>query len=117
MLTDLGVQGTTAKNNWDDLSSAAYSAKYVSDTGGSGIRINGDGLLDAKLVCDDSYRLANAYSWHEPWHEPKITLDEDLVKQIADDVAKNLIKQKDPLEKNSNVDEVEVPPMSGFIEI
>ena len=113
MLTGLGVQGTTAKNNWDDLSSAAYSAKYVSDTGGSGIRINGNGLLDAKLVCDDSYRLANAYSWHEP----KITLDEELVKQIADDVAKNLIKQKDPLEKNSNVDEVEVPPMSGFIEI
>ena len=113
MLTDLGVQGTTAKNNWDDLSSAAYSAKYVSDTGGSGIRINGNGLLDAKLVCDDSYRLANAYGWHEP----KITLDEELVKQIADDVAKNLIKQKDPLEKNSNVDEVEVPPMSGFIEI
>ena len=113
MLTDLGVQGTTAKNYWDDLSSAAYSAKYVSDTNGSGIRINGDGLLDAKLVCDDSYRLANAYSWHEP----KITLDEELVKQIADDVAKNLIKQKDPLEKNSNIDEVEVPQMSGFIEI
>ena len=115
MLADLGVQGTTAKNNWDDLSSAAYSAKCVSDTNGSGIRIsiNGDGLLDSKLVCDDSYRLANAYSWHEP----KITLDEELVKQIADDVAKNLIKQKDPLEKNSNVDEVEVPPMSGFIEI
>lgn len=116
MLTDLGVQGTTAKNNWDDLSSAAYSAKYVSDTGGSCISINGDGLLDSKyskLVCDDSYRLANAYGWHEP----KITLDEELVKQIADDVAKNLIKQKDPLEKNSNVDEVEVPPMSGFIEI
>ena len=113
MLTDLGVQGTTAKNNWDDLSSAAYSAKYISDTGGSCIRINGDGLLEAKLVCDDSYRLANANSWQEP----KITLDEELVKQIADDVAKNLIKQKDPLEKNSNVDEVEVPPMSGFIEI
>ena len=115
MLADLGVQGTTAKNNWDDLSSAAYSAKYVSDTNGSGIRINinGDGLLDAKLVCDDSYRLANAYSWHET----KTILDEELVKQIADDVAKNLIKQKDPLEKNSNVDEVEVPQMSGFIEI
>jgi hypothetical protein len=113
MLTDLGVQGTTTKNHWDDLSSAVYSAKYVSDTGGSGICINGDGLLDVNLVCDDSYRLANAYNWHEP----KITLDEEVVKQIADDVAKNLIKQKDPLEKNSNVDEVEVPPMSGFIEI
>ena len=113
MLTDLGVQGTTAKNNWDDLSSAAYSAKYVSDTGGSGIRINGDGLLDAKLVCDDSYRLANAYSWHEP----KITLEEDFANQIAADIARRLNKQKDPLEKNSNVDEVEVPPMSGFIEI
>lgn len=113
MLADLGGQGTTAKNYWNDLSSAAYSAKYVSDTNGSGIRINGDGLLNNTLVCDDSYRLANAYSWTEP----KITLDENLVHQIAEDVAKNLIKQKDPIEKNSDVDEVEVPPMSGFIEI
>ena len=113
MLADVERQGTTAKNYWGDLSSAAYSAKYVSDTGGSSIRINGDGLLDNTLVCDDSYRLANTYGWTEP----KITLDEDLVHQIAEDVAKNLIKQKDPIEKNSDVDEVEVPPMSGFIEI
>ena len=113
MLTSVEMQGTTAKNYWDDSSTALRSAKYVSDTGGSGIRINGNGLLDNTLVCDDSYRLANTYGWTEP----KITLDEDLVNQIAADVAKNLIKQKDPLEKNSDVDEVEVPPMSGFIEI
>lgn len=113
MLADLEGQGTTAKKYWDDLSSAAYSAKYVSDTGGSGIRINGSGLLDNKLVCDDSYRLSNTYGWTEPY----VALDEDLIHQIAEDVAKNLIKQKDPIEKNSDVDEVEVPPMSGFIEI
>ncbi len=114
MLTSLRGQETTAKNYWDDSNSALCSAKYVSDTGGSSIRINGDGLLDNTLVCDDSYRLANAYAG---WIEPKITLDEDLVNQIAADVAKNLIKQKDPLEKNSDVDDVEVPPISGFIEI
>lgn len=113
MLTDVERQGTTTKNYWNDLSSAACSAKYVSDTGGSGIRINGDGLLDSRLGCDDSYRLANAYGWQEP----KITLEEDFANQIAVQVAKKLNKQKDPLEKNSNVDEVEVPPMSGFIEI
>lgn len=112
MLTDLGVQGTTAKNYWNDLSSAAYSAKYVSDTGGSAIRINGDGLLTNTLVCEDPYCLSAG-----SWYEPKITLEEDFANQIAAQVAKKLNKQKDPLEKNSNVDEVEVPPMSGFIEI
>jgi hypothetical protein len=113
MLTDLGVQGTTTKNHWDDLSSAAYSAKYVSDTGGSGICINGDGLLTAnKLVCEDPYCL-DAYTWQPA----TVKLDEDFANQIAAEVAKKLSKQKDPLEKNSNVDEVEVPQMSGFIEI
>ena len=113
MLTNLEGQITAAKTCWDDSSSASYSAKYVSDTNGSGIRINGDGLLDAKLVCDDSYRLANAYSWHEP----EITLEKDFANKITADIARRLNKQKDPLEKNSNVDEVEVPQMSGFIEI
>lgn len=116
MLTSLGGQGTTAKNYWDDSNSALCSAKYVSDTGGSGIRINGDGLLDNALVCDGEYRVANAYNTYG-WTEPKITLDEALVSQIAADVAKNLIKQNDPLEKNADVDEVEVPSLSGFIEI
>ena len=117
MLADLGGQGTTTKNYYNDSSSVTCGAKYVSDTNGSGIRINGDGLLNNRLVCDDSYRLANAYDGYYGWQEPKITLDEDLVNQIAEDVAKNLIKQTDPLEKNADADEVEIPPMSGFIEI
>lgn len=113
MLADVERQGTTAKNYWNDLSSAAYSAKYVSDTGGSGIRINGDGLLDNRLVCEDPYRLDACGCWQPA----TITLEEDFANQIAAQVAKKLNKQKDPLEKNSDVDDVEVPPMSGFIEI
>ena len=112
MLTNLGGQGTTAKNNWDDLSSAAYSAKYVSDTNGSSIRINGDGLLTNKFVCEDPYCL-DAGSWQPA----TIKLDEDFVNQIAEEITKKLSEQIDPLEKNSDVDEVEIPPMSGFIEI
>lgn len=116
MLTDLGIQGTTAKNIWYDPGAltASCGANYVSDTGGSGIRINGDDLLTNKLTCADPYCL-DAGSWQS--YEPKITLDEGLVNQIAADVAKNIIKQTDPIEKNSDVDDVEVPPMSGFIEI
>lgn len=116
MLTAVEGQGTTARNSWYDpgaLTAGDYSAKYVSDTNGSGIRINGEGLLTNKLTCEDSYCLVNTYDWQEP----KITLDEDFANKIAAEVAKKLIKQKDPLEKNSDVDEVEVPPMSGFIEI
>ena len=103
-------QGTTAKNTWGDLSSAAYSAKYVSDTNGSGIRINGDGLLTNKLVCQDPYCLDAC-----TWQPVTVKLEEDFANQIAAEVAKKLSKMIDPLEKNA--DEVEIPPMSGFIEI
>lgn len=119
MLTCVEGQGTTAKNRWDskddlcyDCSDAAYSAKYTTDANCSAIRLNGTGLLDNRLVCEDPYCL-NAGSWLEP----KITLDEAFANQIAEEVAKKLSKQIDPLEKNLDIDEVEVPPMSGFIEI
>ena len=112
MLASLEGQITTAKNTWDDLSSAAYSAKYVSDTNGTGIRINGDGLLTNKLVCEDPYCL-DAYTWQPA----AIKLEEDFANQLAAQVAKKLSKRTDPLEKNTDVDEVEIPPMSGFIEI
>lgn len=112
MTTCVEGQGTTARNRWDDLSSAAYSAKYVSDTGCSGICINGDGLLTNRLVCEDPYCL-DAGSWQPA----TIKLEEDFANQIAAQVAKKLNKQIDPLEKNADVDEVEIPPMSGFVEI
>lgn len=112
MLTCLEGQGTTAKNRWNDSSAADYSVKYVSDTNGSGICINGGGLLTNQLTCEDTYCLAAG-----SWPPATIALDEDLVNQIAEDVMKNLIKQKDPLEKNLGADDVEIPPMPGFVEI
>lgn len=110
-----GIQGTTAKNslyNLGAITASDYRAKYVSDTGGSGIRINGDGLLDNTLVCGEPYCL-DAGSWQPA----TITLEEDFANQIAAQIAKQLDKQKDPIKKNPDVDEVEIPPMSGFVEI
>lgn len=115
MLTCVEGQGTTARNIWYDpgaITAGDYSEKYIRDSSGTAIRINGDGLLDNRLVCEDPYCL-NAGGWLEP----KITLDEAFANQIAEEVAKKLSKQIDPLEKNLDIDEVEVPPMSGFIEI
>lgn len=106
---------TAAKTYCNYSGTAGYSTKgYVKDADCSAIRINSDGLLTNKLVCEDPYCL-DAGSWQN-W-EPKITLDETFVNQIAEDVVKNLIKQKDPLKKNADIDEIEIPPMSGFIEI
>lgn len=120
MLTAVEGQGTTARNNWYDsgaITAGDYnSAKYIRDTSGTAIRINGDGLLNNTIKCD--------YYGQEPycldagsWQPAKITLDDSLANQIADEVAKKLNKQIDPLEKNAEVDEVEIPPMSGFIAI
>lgn len=116
MLTVVEGQGTTARNMYGSGAlTASCGAKYVSDTNGTGICIiNGDGLLANKLVCEDPYCL-DAGSWQS--YEPKISLDETFANQIAEEVAKKLNKQIDPLEKNAEVDEVEIPPMSGFVEI
>lgn len=116
MTTCVEGQGTTARNIWYDPGAltAGCGAKYVSDTNGTGICINGDGLLANKLVCEDPYCL-DAGSWQS--YEPKITLDETFANQIAAEVAKKLNEQIDPLEKNADADEVEIPPMSGFVEI
>lgn len=114
MTTCVEGQGTTARNYWYDPGAltASCGAKYVSDTNGTGICINGDGLLANKLVCEDPYCL-DAGSWQPA----TIKLEEDFANQIAEEIAKQLNKQKDPLEKNAEVDEVEIPPMSGFVEI
>lgn len=114
MLTCVEGQGTTARNRWydPDALTASCGVKYVSDANSTGIRINGNDSLTNKLTCADPYCL-DACSWLEP----KITLDESFANQIAEEVAKKLSKQIDPLEKNLDIDEVEVPPMSGFIEI
>lgn len=115
MTTCVEGQGTTAKNYWYDpgaVTANNYSTKYVRDTEGSAIRINGDGLLTNRLVCEDPYCL-DAGSWQPA----TIKLEEDFANQIAAQVAKKLNKQIDPLEKNADVDEVEIPPMSGFIAI
>lgn len=114
MTTCVEGQGTAAKNSWYDPGAltASCGAIYASDTNGSGICINGDGLLANKLVCEDPYCL-DAGSWQPA----TIKLEEDFANQIAEEIAKQLNKQKDPLEKNSDVDEVEIPPMSGFVEI
>ena len=109
MTTSVERQGATTKNYWNDSGSSAYRA---SDSG-SAIRINGNGLLNNTLTCEDPYRL-DACSC---WQPATITLEEDFANQIAAQLAKKISAQKDPLEKNSDVDEVEIPPMSGFIEI
>lgn len=96
----------------DYSGTADYNAKYVRNADNSAICINGDGLLTNKLVCEDPYCL-DAGSWQPA----TIKLEEDFANQIAEEIAKKLSKQKDALEKNSNVDEVEIPPMSGFVEI
>lgn len=110
--TSTGANTVVAKTYCDYSGTGNYSAKYVSDTNGSGICINGDGLLTNKLVCEDPYCL-DAYTWQPA----TIKLEEDFANQIAEEIAKKLNKQKDPLEKNADVDEVEIPPMSGFVEI
>lgn len=119
MTANVERQGTPARNSWYDPGAltAGYNAKYVSDTSGSGIRIDGidgygDNLLTTKLVCEDPYCL-DAGSWQPA----KITLEEDFANQIAAEIAKKISKQKDILEKISDVVEVEIPPMSGFVEI
>lgn len=115
MLTAVEGQGTTARNSWYDpgaVTADDYSAKYIRDTSGTAIRINGNGLLTNQLTCKDPYCL-DAGSWQPA----TIKLDEDFANQIAAEVAKKLSKQTDPLEKNADADEVEIPPMSGFIEI
>lgn len=117
MTTCVEGQGTTARNNLYDSGAitAGYNAKYVSDTNGSGIYINGDRIGDSllnKFVCEDPYCL-DAGSWQPA----AIKLEEDFANQIAAEVAKKLSKQINPLEKNADVDEVEIPPMSGFVEI
>lgn len=121
MLTAVEGQGTTARNSWYDpgaITAGAndYSAKYIRDTSGTAIRINGDSLLNNTIKCD--------YYGQEPycldagsWQPATIKLEEDFANQIAAEVAKKLNKQIDPLEKNAEVDEVEIPPMSGFIAI
>lgn len=116
MTTCVEGQGTTAKNSWYDPGAltASCGAIYASDTNGSGIRINGNDSLTNQLICGDPYCL-DAGSWQS--YEPKITLEETFANQIAEEIARKLNKQKDPLEKNSDVDEVEIPPMSGFVEI
>lgn len=114
MLTAVEGQGTTARNSWYDPGAltASHGVIYGSDTNSTGICINGDGLLANKLVCEDPYCL-DAGSWQPA----TIKLEENFANQIAEEIARKLNKQKDPLEKNSDVDEVEIPPMSGFVEI
>lgn len=116
MTTCVEGQGTTARNSWYDPGAltASHDVIYGSDTNSTGIRINGDDLLTNKLTCADPYCL-DVGSWQS--YEPKISLDETFANQIAEEIARKLNKQKDPLEKNSDVDEVEIPPMSGFVEI
>ena len=116
MTTCVEGQGTAARNNLYDSGAltAGYNAKYVRNADNSAICINGDGLLTNNFVCEEPYCL-DAGSWQS--YEPKITLEEDFANQIAAQVAKKLSKQKDALEKNSDVDEVEIPLMSGFVEI
>lgn len=119
MTTCVEGQGTTAINGLYDsgaITAGDYRAKYIRDTSGAAIRINGDVLLNNTIKCD--------YYGQEPycldagsWQPAKITLEEDFANQIAAEVAKKLSEQIDPLEKNADVDEVEIPPMSGFVEI
>lgn len=117
MTTCVEGQGTTARNRWYDpdaltATSTDYNTKYIRDDASTAIRINGNNLLTNQFVCEEPYCLDIG-----SWQPAKITLEEDFANQIAEEVANKLIKQTDPLEKNADVDEVEIPPMSGFVEI
>lgn len=114
MTTCVEGQGTTARiyGDYSGLS-ADHNAKYTRDTNGSAIRkFNDYGLQTNQFVCEEPYCLDVG-----SWQPAKIALEEDFANQIAAEVAKKLSEQIDPLEKNADVDEVEIPPMSGFVEI
>lgn len=114
MLTSL--EGSITGTSHSYSCTADTNVKYVIDTNGSGLCINGSKLLNNEILNNgftcDPYSL-NA----DAWQEPKITLDKDFANQLAAEITKKISKQTDPLEKNTDVDEIEIPKWTGFINI